>query len=44
MAQGAQSAWMVMSLDKNVRQIRVETVQVGEVADLLRGYWDDVSG
>ena len=42
-AQGPQSAWMALPLDEGVNQIRVETVQAGEVADRLRAYWDDVS-
>ena len=42
-AQGPMSAWMAKPLDENVTRVRVETVQAGEVAQLLRAYWDDVS-
>lgn len=35
---------MAQSLDEKITRIRVETVQAGEVADLLRAYWEDVMG
>ena len=43
-AQGATSAWMAVPVDEEIRQIRVETVQEGEVPALLKRYWDEVSG
>jgi hypothetical protein len=43
-AQGANSAWMAVPVDEEIRQIRVETVQAGEVAALLLRYWDEVRG
>jgi hypothetical protein len=42
-AQGPESAWMALPMDENIRAIRVETVQAGEIAALLKTYWDDVS-
>lgn len=42
-AQGPMSAWMAKPLDENVTRVRVETVQEGEVAALLRAYWADVN-
>jgi hypothetical protein len=42
-AQGPESAWMALPVDENIRAIRIETVQSGEIAALLEAYWAEVS-
>jgi hypothetical protein len=43
-AQGPESAWMALPVDENIRAIRIETVQSGEITALLQAYWNEVSG
>lgn len=43
-AQGVETAWMATPVDPELTHIRVETVQDGELANLLWQYWDEVSG
>ena len=43
-AQGAESAWMATPLDPQIKRVRVETIQPGELESLLWQYWEEVGG